>query len=74
MQCVKIIPDTNVIVSASILENIEEVGIIKHKFYDQSIQLFSIFKKQNSDIEGIAIPQVKSECLRVLSRAIKNTK
>lgn len=41
----KIIPDTNVIVSASILENLKDIGIVKHTFYDESIQLFSLFKK-----------------------------
>lgn len=73
MQFVKIIPDTNVIVSASIMENLEEIGIVKHEFYDTSIQLFSLFKKQTPDVEGIAIPKVKSECFGVLSRAVKDT-
>lgn len=69
----KIIPDTNVIVSASILENLKDIGIVKHTFYDESIQLFSLFKKQTPHVEGIAIPKVKSECFRVLSQAVKDT-
>ena len=43
----KIVIDTNVIVAASILEKVEETGIqVKHYFYDQSRQLFSIFQKR----------------------------
>lgn len=70
MSSIKVIPDTNVVVAASIMENIDEIGIIKHHFYDQSIQLFSLFKSPNG-IEGFAIPKVKAECFGVLSRAVK---
>ncbi len=41
----KIIIDTNVIIAASIIQNIGKPKIVvKHKFYDQSIQLLSLFK------------------------------
>ncbi len=44
MSDVKVIPDTNIIVAASIMENIHELNIIvKHPFYDQSVQLCSLF-------------------------------
>ena len=65
---VKVVPDTNVVVAASIMENAGELGIIKHHFYDQSIQLFSLFK--DNDI-GVAMPKVRSECFMVLSKAVK---
>lgn len=53
-------PDTNVIVASSIIENAGKLGIIKHKFYDQSVQLFGLFR--DSDI-GFAMPRVIVECL-----------
>ena len=67
---VKVVPDTNVVVAASIIKNTDIMGTIKHHFYDQSIQLFSLFR--NSDI-GFAMPQVRSECYAVLSKAVKLT-
>ena len=71
MSDVKIIPDTNIIVAASIMENIHELDIVvKHPFYDQSIQLFSLFYPPKL-IDGYALPQVKAECYGVLSRAVK---
>ena len=66
---VKVVPDTNVVVASSIMENAGELGIIKHHFYDQSIQLFSLFR--NSD-KGVAVPKVRSECFAVLSKAVKS--
>ena len=70
----KIVIDTNVIVAASILENIQELNLqIKHDFYDPSIQLFSIFKKRPREQIGISIPTVRSEAFLVLSKAVKNT-
>ena len=72
MSDVKVIPDTNVIVAASIIENMHELDIIvKHRFYDQSIQLFSLFHPPQST-EGYAMPQVKIECFGVLSKAVKD--
>lgn len=71
MSDVKIIPDTNVIVAASIIKNMGELGIIKHDFYDQSIQLFSLFSYPKC-ADGYAMPQIKAECFGVLSRAVKD--
>ncbi len=65
---VKVVPDTNVVVASSIMENAGELGI-KHPFYEQSIQLFSLFK--DSDI-GLTMPKVRSECFAVLSKAVKS--
>lgn len=71
MSDVKVIPDTNIIVAASIMENVHELDIIvKHHFYDQSIQLFSLFYPPKS-VDGYAMPQVKAECYGVLARAVK---
>ena len=52
------------------MENAGKLGIIKHHFYDQSIQLFSLFR--DSDI-GFAVPKVRLECFAVLSKAVKST-
>ena len=72
MSDVKVIPDTNVLVAASIMENMDELGVVvKHQFYDQSVQLFSLFHPPQS-VEGYAMPQVKTECFRVLSRAVRD--
>ena len=67
---VKVVPDTNVVVAASIMEDAGELGIIKHLFYDQSIQLFSLFKNANI---GFAMPKVRAECFAVLSKAVRST-
>lgn len=73
-QSTKIIIDTNVIVAASILENYSALGIqIKHRFYEQSRQLFSIFAKKPHEKIGIAVPTVKAEAFLVLSQAVKQT-
>lgn len=66
---VKVAPDTNVVVASSIIENAGELGVVKHPFYDQSIQLFSLFREL--DI-GFAMPKVRSECFGVLSKAVKS--
>ena len=72
MSDAKVIPDTNVIVAASIIKNMGELGItVKHDFYDQSIQLFSLFSYQKC-ADGYAMPQIKAECFGVLSRAVKD--
>ena len=71
MSDAKVIPDTNVIVAASIIKNMGELGIIKHDFYDQSIQLFSLFSYPKC-ADGYAMPQIKAECFGVLSRAVKD--
>lgn len=72
MQDAVIIPDTNVIVSASIIQNLRELGLVKHMFYEESIQMFSLFVTR-SDIKGVVVPQVMTECFRVLAQSAKNT-
>ena len=70
----KIVIDTNVIVAASILENVKELDLqVKHDFYDTSRQLFSIFEKRPGEQIGISTPTVRSEAFLVLSRAVKKT-
>ncbi len=72
MSSVKVIPDTNVIIAASIIENISEINDdIKHQFYEESIQLFSLFKHPEV-CKGIALPKVKRESFGVLARAVKD--
>ena len=67
----KIIADTNVVVAASVIQNIQELDLtIKHEFYDQSIQLFSLFK-ENNNCSGILVPTVKTESFKVLSKAVR---
>ena len=69
----KIIVDTNVVIAASIIQNIVELGIVvKHKFYDQSIQLFSLFKRDN-DCYGVLVPTVKTESFTMPVRAVYDT-
>lgn len=69
----KIIIDTNVIVAASIIENVGDLEIqVKHRFYDESIQLFSIFKKDPAAKRGISTPTMRRESFLVLAKAIKD--
>ena len=57
----KVIVDTNVVVVASVIENISELDIvIKHEFYDQSIQLFSLFKQDDDEVSGVLVPTVET--------------
>jgi len=70
----KIIVDTNVIVAASILENIKELNIqVQHDFYSISRQLFSIFSKRPREQIGISVPTVRREAFLVLSKAVKKS-
>lgn len=70
----KIVIDTNVIVAASILEKIREADIeVRHHFFDQSRQLFSIFNKRPKEQIGISVPTVRSEAFLVLSKAVRNS-
>ena len=70
----KIIVDTNVIVAASILENVKELNIqVKHDFYSTSRQLFSIFSKRPREQIGISVPTVRREAFLVLSKAVKKS-
>ena len=72
MQRTVIIPDTNVIVSASIMQNLQDSGSIKHVFYDQAIQMFSLFVTR-ADVKGVAVPAVTNECFKVVIKAVKST-
>ena len=67
---VVVVPDTNVVVAASIMENAKELGVIKHVFYPDSIQLLSLFKKSKI---GFVMPKVRTECFAILSKAVKST-
>lgn len=70
----KIIIDTNVIVAASILENIKELNIqVRHDFYNPSRLLFSIFTKRPREQIGISVPTVRREAFLVLSKAVKKS-
>ena len=71
-----IIPDTNVIVAASIKTYYE--GIYKlntqHKFHDESSQLFDIIKDEKyPNVKGILLEKVKTECLGALTNAVRDT-
>ena len=69
----KIIVDANVVIAAGIIQNIGKPNIaVKHKFYDQSIQLLSLFKRDN-DCYGVLVPAVKNESFTVLIKAIYKT-
>lgn len=69
----KVIIDTNVLVAASIIENIKELGIIvNHRLYSQSRHLFSVFIKRTQEKIGILTPTVHSEAFLVLSKAVKD--
>ena len=69
----KVVVDTDVLVSASILQNISELDTeIKHEFYDQSIQLFSLFRKNHSKRIGYMVPKVRTESFSVLTKAVKS--
>lgn len=70
----KIIVDTNILVAAGILVNIQDLDIqVKHDFYDTSRQLFSIFSKRPREQIGILVPTVKKESFKVLSKAVKKS-
>lgn len=69
----KIVIDTNVLVAASIIENVKELGIaVSHRFYSQSRHLFSVFIKRQQEKIGILTPTVRSEAFSVLSKAVKD--
>ena len=66
----KIIFDTNVLVAACIIENAGESNtVIKHEFYDQSIRLVSLLKRDNN-CHGVLISTVKTEPYTVLGKAV----
>lgn len=67
----KILVDTNVIVAASINENVTEIGIpVKHQFYDQSSYLFGIFRRRLGDRIGIVTATIESESFYTLAGAV----
>ena len=69
----EIIVDTNVVIAAGIIQNIGKPNIaVKHKFYDQSIRLLSLFKRDN-DCCGVLVSTVKNESFTVPARAAYET-
>ena len=72
-----IIPDTNVIVAASIrtyYEGTEYKLNAPHKFHDESSQLFDIIKdKDYPNVRGILLEKVESECGDALPDAVRDT-
>ena len=71
---IKIFPDSSVIISASIQANVASVGVtVRHRFYEDSIHLFSIFRKRASESMGITTKTVRSESFHALSRAVTSS-
>ena len=58
MSDAKVIPDTNVIVAASIMENMGELGIRKHDFYDQSIH-YSVYSRLQNLLRDMQCHKLK---------------
>ncbi len=85
MSNIKIIPDTNVILAASIGENTLEFEELigfnfltelrkttgQHEFYEECIQLFDLFHPSKC-ADGYLIPTVRLECFKVLCKAVHN--
>lgn len=69
----KILFDSSVIVAASVLMSAtEDAGIeLKHIFYEDAIQLFSLIKKNLSKRIGVVTATIESEALGVLSEVIR---
>lgn len=69
----KILVDTNVIVAASINENVQELNApVKHDFHDESIHLFGIFKRRLSERIGIITSTIESESFYTLNTAVNS--
>ncbi|MCY4490878.1 MAG: hypothetical protein OXC46_05360 [Thaumarchaeota archaeon] len=73
-----IIPDTNVIVAASIKNYYKETKYklnTQHIFYDGSSQLFHIIKDKEGypNVRGILLEKVESECSGAFVKAIRDT-
>ena len=72
-----IIPDTNVIVAASIktyYEGTEYKLNTQHKFHDESSQLFDIIKDEKyPNVKSILLEKVKTECASALPKAVRDT-
>lgn len=70
----KVLVDTNVIVAASINENVKELNLdVKHRFYDQSNNLFGIFRKRLSERIGIVTASIETESSYTLATALNST-
>lgn len=70
----KILPDTSVIISASIQANVKNIGIeVKHRQYDESIHLFSIFRKNVNESIGITTKTIRGESFHTLSKAVTSS-
>ena len=69
----KVIFDSCVIVAASVLMSAtEDVGIaLKHHFYEDAIQLFSLVRKNLAKRIGVVTATIESEALGVLSEVIR---
>lgn len=69
----KIIFDSCIIVAASVFVSAtEDVGItLKHHFYEDSIQLFSLVKKNLAKRIGVVTTTIENEALGVLSEVIR---
>lgn len=67
----KVIVDTNVLVSASIQFSVKESKMeVKHRFYDQSWQLFELFRNNLAKRIGIITRTVEVESFGVLLKAL----
>lgn len=67
----KVFIDSNVVVAASIRANVKSIGItVQHQFYDQSIHLFGVFRKNASKQIGITTKTVRGESFNILSKAV----
>lgn len=70
----KILIDTNVFISASINEHTSDSSIkVKHRFYDQSSNLFGILSKPQNKKIGITTNTVIAETFTVIAKAVKST-
>ena len=67
----KVIVDTNVLVSASIQFSVKESKMeVKHRFHDQSWQLFELFRNNLAKRIGIITRTVEVESFGVLLKAL----
>lgn len=69
MHSVAIAPDANGVAAAGIIDSAGGTNAVKHVFYDESIQMFSLFEKS---AHGYAVPRVRLECHSILLRAVKD--
>ena len=70
----KILLDSSVIVSASIQANVASIGAtVNHRFHEDSIHLFNIFRKRADEGIGITTKTVRDESFHTLPKAVKNS-